>query len=107
MGNLGTASEWSTAGGPCLQTILLDRLRRIDTHYWPGADGLTINVALENYPEAAAAGHVPGLSELASNYPELRQELEKLFGRAKILASRVPAGHSGAICESAALCRLD
>jgi len=101
------ASDGAAAGSLRLQNLLLDHLRRIDAHYWPGADGLTVTVALENYPEAAAAGHVPGLSEMASRYPELRQELEKLFGRAKILASRAPAAHSGVICASAAPCRLD
>jgi hypothetical protein len=51
---------------------------------WPGADGLTVEDVLRDYPQALAHGLVPGLEELARQYPELADEL------ANFLA--VPAG---------------
>lgn len=62
-----------------LHDILLNQLRLIDAHFWPGADGLTIDAVLAGYTQAAAAGQVPGLSELSGTYPELTAELEEVF----------------------------
>jgi len=62
-----------------LHDILLTQLRLIDAHFWPGADGLTIDAVLAGYTQAAAAGQVPGLVELTATYPELTAELEEVF----------------------------
>ena len=63
-----------------LNDILLDHLRTIDPHAWPGIDGLTLDVVLDSYSQAALAGQVPGKSELLpGQHPELAAELETLF----------------------------
>ena len=64
-----------------LNEILLDHLRTIDTHSWPGNDGLTLDVVLDSYVQAALAGQVPGKYELLHRYPELTAELEVLFAQ--------------------------
>ena len=97
--------SFSTCGR--LRDILLDHLRQIDAHFWPGADGLTINAVLAGYPGAAAAGRVPGLAELMRSYPELTTELQAIFSRPDDEAPG-PAGWSpGAPPGAAYTCRLD
>jgi hypothetical protein len=46
---------------------------------WPGADALTMQEILDNYPAFAAAGRVPGKEELLRRFPELAAELEAFF----------------------------
>ena len=62
-----------------LNEILLDHLRRVDPHAWPGLDGLTLDVVLESYARVAAGGQAPGKNELLHRHPELTAELEILF----------------------------
>lgn len=62
-----------------LNEILLDHLRRIDPHSWPGIDGLTVDVVLESYVRVAMTGQVPGKNELLRQHPELAAELDVLF----------------------------
>jgi hypothetical protein len=45
----------------------------------PGADGVTIDEVLESYPDAVAAGQVPGLGQLLACYPEMAEALEDFF----------------------------
>lgn len=62
-----------------LNEILIEYLRTIDPHAWPGTDGLTLDVMLESYSRAASVGQVPGKDELLRQHPELAPELESLF----------------------------
>lgn len=62
-----------------LNEVLLDHLRRIDPHSWPGIDGLTVDVVLESYVQMAITGQVPGKTELLRQHPELAAELDILF----------------------------
>src|SRR5262245_61710230 len=64
-----------------LNAVLLDYLQAIDPHAWPGSDGLTLDVVLESYSRAAAAGQVPGKEALLRRHPELKSELEVLFAQ--------------------------
>jgi hypothetical protein len=90
-----------------LHEILLNQLRLIDAHFWPGADGLTIDAVLAGYTEAAAAGQVPGLAQLTGTYPELTVELEEVFAHPSERAS-APTGLSpGMSIESEPPYRLD
>ena len=56
-----------------MNEILLDHLRRIDPHAWPGVDSLTLGEVLKSYAQVAVAGQVPGKSELLANIPNWRQ----------------------------------
>ena len=71
-----------------LNEILLDHLRRIDPHAWPGIDGLTLDVVLESYVQVALAGQAPGKAELLHAHPDLAAELEALFAQARPAATR-------------------
>ena len=71
-----------------LNEILLDHLRTIEAHVWPGIDGLTLEVVLDCYAQAASAGQVPGKNELLRQHPELATELEALFAKAEPLPRR-------------------
>ena len=62
-----------------LRHLLLDLLREPQAFFWPGADGLTLEEALNGYPAAAAAGRVPGRDELLAGHPELAAELTDFF----------------------------
>lgn len=64
---------------PALNAILLGHLRAMDPHFWPGIDGLTLEVVLDSYCHAAAAGHVPGKAELLQRHPGLADAIEALF----------------------------
>jgi hypothetical protein len=90
-----------------LHDILLDQLRLIDAHFWPGADGLTIDAVLAGYAQAAAAGQVPGLVELAGKYPELAAKLEEVFAHPCERASCPIDSSSGGPSESGQPFRLD
>ena len=90
-----------------LHDILLNQLRLIDAHFWPGADGLTIDAVLAGYTQAAAAGQVPGLVELTGTYPELTAELEEVFAHPCERASFPIDSSSGGPSESGQPCRLD
>jgi hypothetical protein len=69
----------SAAHAKELRQLLLDQLRGGPTVCWPGADGLTLDEVLSSYPEAAAAGRVPGPDELLAGHPELAAELADFF----------------------------
>jgi len=71
----------SMARSVALNEILLSHLRTIDAHAWPGIDGLTLDVVLDSYTQAALCGQVPGKDELLSRHPELAAELEALFAK--------------------------
>jgi hypothetical protein len=73
---------------PALNEILLDYLRTIDSHSWPGIDGLTLDVVLESYARLADSGQVPGKSELLRQHPELAAELEALFAKPELPPNR-------------------
>jgi hypothetical protein len=62
-----------------LPAILLGHLRSIDVHYWPGSDGMTLDVAVSCYAQAAADGKVPGKEALLRLYPELAADLQAFF----------------------------
>jgi hypothetical protein len=64
---------------PALNEILLDHLRSMDPHFWPGIDGLTLDVVLDSYCQAAAAGHVPGKEELLNRHPDLAEAIAAIF----------------------------
>jgi hypothetical protein len=82
-------------------------LRLIDAHFWPGADGLTIDAVLSGYTQAAAAGQVPGLVELTGTYPELTAELEEVFAHPCTRLVFPSGSSSGLPNETGPPCRLD
>jgi hypothetical protein len=65
-----------------LQELLLGHLKSAGVPAWPGADALALDDVLLTYPEAAAAGRVPGYDELLAAYPDLRPQLAALFAAA-------------------------
>jgi len=90
-----------------LHDILLTQLRLIDAHFWPGADGLTIDAVLSGYTQAAAAGQVPGLAELTGTYPELMTELEEVFAHPCTRVAFPSGPSSGMSNEAGPPYRLD
>src|SRR4029453_17288771 len=67
------------SGNPALNAILLAHLRAMDAHFWPGIDGLTLDVVLDMYCLAAAAAQVPGKEALLQRHPELAEAIEAFF----------------------------
>jgi hypothetical protein len=75
---------------PALNAILLGHLRAMEPHVWPGIDGLTLDVVLDSYCLAAAAGHVPDKDELLRRHPQLAGAIEALFGEFPVRARKEP-----------------
>jgi hypothetical protein len=65
-----------------LQELLLGHLKSAGVPVWPGADSLALEDVLLTYPQAAAAGRVPGYEELAAAHPDLRAQLTAFFAAA-------------------------
>jgi hypothetical protein len=61
-----------------LEQVLLDLLRAAHLPNWPGGDSQTVTEVLDAYPDAVAAGAVPGWQELLRRYPELCDEIQAL-----------------------------
>ena len=80
----GVMEQRPMSRSAALNEILLDHLRRIDPHSWPGIDGLTVDVVLESYVRMAIAGQVPGKNELLRQHPELAAELNVLFANSDL-----------------------
>jgi hypothetical protein len=81
------------AAGQTLHDILLGYLQANHSFPWPGADGLTLEDALNSYLEAVALGRVPGGAELLRRHPELGDEWRFSHAR-EINASHPSAGQS-------------
>lgn len=64
--------------GELLLQMLLTSLRDSRVVGWPGADGLTEDDIVNCYPQAIAAGEVPGWHELQERFPGLASELQSL-----------------------------
>jgi hypothetical protein len=65
---------------PSLEEVLLAYLQGPGAAGWPGADGLTLDDVLHTYPQAMAAGLVPGWRELLDEHPDLADDLRALLG---------------------------
>jgi hypothetical protein len=63
-----------------LREVLLGYLQAAGVPAWPGADGLTVRDALNDYQRAVAAGRVPDLRELRRRHPDLVDCLRAFFG---------------------------
>jgi len=62
-----------------LEDILLGLLQSSPGCRWPGADGLTLEDALDCYRQAISTGRAPGPEELVQRHPELREAVKGLF----------------------------
>jgi hypothetical protein len=62
-----------------LQELLLRHLGSAHIPVWPGADGITLEAVLRNYPQAVADGRVPTLAQLLAEHPDLEQQLAIFF----------------------------
>jgi hypothetical protein len=70
------ATEPNEAAGR-LREVLLGYLQAAPSiTAWPGGDGLTLEILLDCYPEAVAAGEVPDWQELLCRHPELATKLQ-------------------------------
>jgi hypothetical protein len=96
----GLLDRAATAPSTALSDLLFSHLGAINAHYWPGIDGMTADVVLQLYSQAAVAGHVPGKEELLRRYPELSAELEKFFAAAPLSAAKAPDDSSSAALTS-------
>ena len=81
-----------------LHEILLGYLRQMDSHSWPGIDGLTLEVVLACYARSAAAGDVPGKEQLLRQYPELADEIQAFFAASSSSATAPPEEQGSPIC---------
>jgi hypothetical protein len=75
----GILEQLPMSRNSALHAILLGHLREMDANFWPGIDGLTLDVVLDSYCLAAASGHVPGKDELLHRHPELAEAIEAFF----------------------------
>jgi hypothetical protein len=72
----GKATEPNEAAGR-LREVLLGYLQAAPSvTAWPGGDGLTLEIILDFYPEAVAAGEVPDWQELLRRHTELATQLQ-------------------------------
>lgn len=67
-----------------LREILLDHLQSAMLLPAPGADGLTLDDAVDCYPLGIEAGLVPGGDALAQLHPEMADEIKTLFPKKPI-----------------------
>lgn len=70
-----------------VQELLLAYLHAANALTWPGVDGLTLDVVLRCYPQAAAGGLVPDLSALQLRHPELADLLKDYFSGSRVNAA--------------------
>jgi hypothetical protein len=61
-----------------LEGILLDLLQAAHLPKWAGGDALTVMDVIDIYPDAVAAGAVPGWQELLDRYPQFCDEIQTL-----------------------------
>lgn len=84
------AENVSPADQAELREILFTHLRSLCPRYWPGGDGLTLDVVIESYCRAAADGRVPGKDELCCRHASMAHVIEVFFAGSESLDG--PAG---------------
>lgn len=80
-----------TADQHCFRHDPLERLRHLLAGYlvgaeplrWPGADGMTEEDVLLNYPALALQDRVPGRVELCRRFPDLTPVIGEFFEKAQ------------------------